>query len=361
MRKLPAQGARIPATIGRTGIQIYKDENGKDIREYRPPDEVFSDASLDSLRAAPVTRMHPSEFVDGRNWQALALGSVSDVAPDRLTIDKFEFIRTDLLVFREDALEEIASKALVELSAGYTATLDHTPGITPQGEPYDRVQRSIRYNHVALLPVGHARAGSEARLRLDGHQAIIETNLSDTIKDTMLKVILDGISYEAGSESHLEAVKKHVDSATSRAEALSAANADLKSKLDAATQENAKLEGERDQLKQTLDAAPALESLVAAELTFRSDMIKILGADFDFAGKAHKDVKLAALEKLGAKIDASKEELWIDAYLQSRLDAPVVHETYKAHEKKADEAPQSVTEIADTAFKKSWASHEGTK
>ncbi len=44
----------------------------------------------------------------------------------------------------------------MQLSAGYELDLDRTPGTAPDGRRYDAVQRNIRINHVAAVPLGRA-------------------------------------------------------------------------------------------------------------------------------------------------------------------------------------------------------------
>ena len=41
--------------VGRTGILVYKTFDGKERREYRPPDEAFKSESLASLKGKPIT------------------------------------------------------------------------------------------------------------------------------------------------------------------------------------------------------------------------------------------------------------------------------------------------------------------
>jgi hypothetical protein len=55
------------------------------------------------------------------------------------------------------AIEAFQNGEARELSVGYTTDLSWTPGVTPDGATYDGVQRSIRANHHALVPV--ARGG----------------------------------------------------------------------------------------------------------------------------------------------------------------------------------------------------------
>ena len=61
---------------------------------------------------------------------------------------------------------ERLGKDLIEVSCGYRCDLDSTPGISPEGEPYDAIQSNIRLNHVALLPANKGRAGRDVKLLL---------------------------------------------------------------------------------------------------------------------------------------------------------------------------------------------------
>jgi|SRR5688572_19211523 len=183
-----AGGARVPASIARTGIQVYLDANGKQVREYRAPDVVFDQAALDSLASIPVTIGHPGS-VDAGNWRRHAVGHVTDAPPARRADGDVEWLDSAIVVQDAAALARIERGELVEVSMGYLADVVHEPGVTPSGEHFDAVQRGIKFNHLALLPLGGARAGSGARLRLDGNE---EPESSPTSEEIM-KVKIDGI------------------------------------------------------------------------------------------------------------------------------------------------------------------------
>ena len=76
--RTPQGGLRVPAAVTRTGVFRYVDVNGREVREYRPADEVFAPESLATLRGAPVTDLHPTEPVTAATWSALAKGHVCD-------------------------------------------------------------------------------------------------------------------------------------------------------------------------------------------------------------------------------------------------------------------------------------------
>lgn len=158
---------RVPAIIARTGVQVYQYDDGTEVREYRPPEEVFDQDSLATWRGLSLTIGHPSIPVDPSNWGNLTVGHVGDSVgenPHFRGVNENRYLTADCVVKDAQAIELIARGELVELSCGYFADVDRTPGITPEGEPYDQIQRAIVGNHVALGPRGWGRAGSEVRL-----------------------------------------------------------------------------------------------------------------------------------------------------------------------------------------------------
>jgi hypothetical protein len=99
--------------------------------------------------------------VTPQNTRELRRGHVSgDVRADG---DK---IAAALVIDDAELIEKIAAGKVREISCGYRCDTEETPGVH-EGEAYDRIQRNIRYNHVAVLRRG--RAGSDVRIRLDGN------------------------------------------------------------------------------------------------------------------------------------------------------------------------------------------------
>ncbi|WP_338571523.1 DUF2213 domain-containing protein [Pseudomonas canadensis] len=154
---------RVPGRVARTGIQEYlARELGLDgdpmrvVRVYRPEDEVFNDASLSTYDASDVTNNHPHSLVTAATYKGVAVGVVR--GPGRRDGD---FVICDLIVKDQKTIDEIIG-GKCELSAGYTAIYDETPGVTEDGQAYDYIQRDIKINHVAI--VERARAGANARV-----------------------------------------------------------------------------------------------------------------------------------------------------------------------------------------------------
>lgn len=154
---------KVPGRVARTGIQEYlARELGLDgdpmrvVRVYRPEDEVFNDASLGTYDASDVTNNHPHSLVTAATYKGVTVGVVR--GPGRRDGD---FVICDLIVKDQKTIDEIIG-GKCELSAGYTAIYDETPGVTEDGQAYDYIQRDIKINHVAI--VERARAGANARV-----------------------------------------------------------------------------------------------------------------------------------------------------------------------------------------------------
>ncbi len=306
-KRTGAGGARVPATIARTGVQVYHDAAGREVREYRPADEVFAALSLDSLSSIPVTVGHPGS-VDAGNWRRHAVGHVSDAPAARRQDGPAEWLETSVVISDAAALSRVSSGDLVEVSMGYTADVVAESGTAPDGQRYDAVQRNIRFNHLALLENGRARAGRGARLRLDAN-GDEEMKLDSNEGAAKSRVKVDGIDCEYGSETHVQMLERRATQAAERADAQAALVAAHATEIGA--------------LKAKLDAVPApqnVEALVAAELAFRADMLPLLPKGYKFDGRSRDDVRYDAVgADAAAKIRALPEGQR-EGYLQAKLD-----------------------------------------
>lgn len=241
--------------VGRTGILVYRNADGTERREYRPPEEAFRADSLASLMGKPITIGHKAFVTAGNAAQVAPVGSVLSAGRQ-----DGNNIVADIVVYNLDT----ASR---ELSCGYTLTLDETPGKTPDGQRYDAVQRNIVYNHLAIVPQG--RAGV-ARLNMDGSQVIDEEDNSkeDNKMAEMSKIRLDsGIEYDCAPEVKVEIEKMRKDSADMKKEADK-----LQAKFDAL---EAELKKEQEGRKADAEKAKAnFDEAVKA----RVDLLKVAEA-----------------------------------------------------------------------------------
>jgi hypothetical protein len=294
--KTPQGGLRIAAHLTRVGVFKYDDGNGGTIAEYRPREEVEHADSLATLTDAPFTVGHPG-MVTPDNHASHATGHVRDPRMDG------ERVAATVVVQGRKAIRAI-EKGTRQLSCGYTCKLDETPGTTPTGERYDRVQRNIRYNHVALVDRG--RAGDDVRLRLDaaGNQS--------TGDESMEIERIDGVPYTVGTEAHTAACARRDEAERKRkadADALQAKYDKAAADLAAAQAENARL------------ADPArLDEAAAARAKLVDVARRVLGDKIKLDGMSDAAVRLAVVAKVNPtmRLDGKSE-----AYVQPLYDAAV--------------------------------------
>lgn len=244
--------------VARTGVYEYRNPDGTIRREYRPADEVFASDALNSFRGKPITVLHPKK---GKITAANAFGTaIGSILSDGYPKDE-KYVACDIVIFAPDKVGKHR-----ELSLGYRCDCEETPGVSPDGQAYDAIQRNIRINHLAVVPV--ARAGMKARLNCDGDE-IFESEGTQN----MSKFKIDGVEHEVH-----EAVANYITALQSRADAaeagltatketlagVTASKTELQTKLDAMTGERDGVQGkldamtaERDSLKSKVDAAEA--------------------------------------------------------------------------------------------------------
>lgn len=331
---------RVDGYLSRTGIQIYDRGNGTMAREQRDASEVFSKDSLASMRGMPVTIDHPPmKMVDEKNWRGLTYGHVGDDVGKAA-----DGVHTKASIWVLDGLaqQQIIDGRLVELSIGYYAELDETPGINSRGERYDARQVNIRGNHLALLETNQARGGRDCRLRLDSEgNARYENDEAPPIADTTmmrskpnrvlssshsrkrdqkmtvkLKVRADGYDHEveAESDSLIVALEKErakkkeiIDSMTNELDR-------LKAKLDTELAKTAELE---EKLRVATDP-DAITKAVEERTQLKKDAFVIAGKDIECSGDSLA-IKRATLNAIGVKLD-DKSDAYIEACFDARLE-----------------------------------------
>lgn len=151
---------RVRATFSRAGAQRYRRPDGSVAVEYRPEEEVARRDALLSLANLPVTLEHPPELLTPdtvREHQRGFTGSNVEY--------KSPFAYGIVTITDREAIDAVKRGDAREVSVGYRVQFDPTPGVTPQGERYDGIQKNISGNHLAITR--EARGGHEMRLHFD--------------------------------------------------------------------------------------------------------------------------------------------------------------------------------------------------
>lgn len=317
LERTPTGGIRVPANIGRDGLLRYQRADGSVRIEFRPPEEAFAAASLESVADAVVTVGHPPDaLVTPRTVRQYGVGHVRGPgARDG------SHVVAQLAVLDASAIDRIATRDLVEISSGYTCLFEPTPGTTANGERYDGVQRSIRYNHVALLPAGAGRAGRDVKLRFDGAEVRLEPEEPELqTRNDAMKETIDGREYTVGSAEWALAHAKRL----ARLDELEKKDAkegdDLAAKVDELTKARSALEKELADAKTKIDELTKklgepmdekkMDSLVAERSSVLDAARRILGPDAKLEGKSNDALRREAITKLdgaAALLEGGKE------------------------------------------------------
>ena len=306
----------VPAYLTSVGIFEYRDAAGTVTRELRHPDEVFSVASLDTLRNATVTDLHPSEMVNASNWKKHAIGSVAGgVKRDG------NFVAGELVINESTSIGRIDNGERGELSCGYDCELDYTPGEI-NGRHYDAIQRNIRYNHVAIGPENWGRAGGDVALRLDSGAAFAQFETKQprpgpkpeprTTVTMKRRFTIDSVSFEVDAdEGFFQALSRNFDSAKATIVGLTTERDGEKKRAD---EEKARADAETVKVA---DKEKHFDSKVAGQLKLRKDATTILPADYSYDGKAERDVMVDAITVKDKTFDAKDQS---DDYIRARFD-----------------------------------------
>lgn len=293
----------------RTGLQSYLGSElglptNDVISVYRPESEVFSRESLASYANKPISDDHPPEFVTSDNWSKYGKGDIgSDVVRDG------EFVSVSYKIMDGDTIAKVkAGKS--EVSMGYMAEIDFQDGVTPDGEPYQAIQKNIRINHLAIVDRG--RAGKECGFTdaQNWGTSPITKVLGDHNVD-LKTLIVDGLTVET-TDTGVAAIQKIADDKNLVAKQLADAKAEHETAINAKDAELAKKDAEIDALK----AAKLSDVEIDAKVQARSDLLAKAKsvADTDFTGLSDADIKKAAVvAKLGDAAIEGKTEAYIDA------------------------------------------------
>jgi hypothetical protein len=258
---------RIKAPVARTGVYKYRLPDGSIQREYIPPDTLFSEDSIDSLKLKPVTKSHPSKFVDSKSFNQEAVGFTSEKIDAE---HESKLLMVDFLVTSEDGISYINS-GVNQLSPAYTCEVEMVSGLSPDGERYDAVQRNRKYNHLAL--VDKARGGDLLSFKMDSEDDTeigIQTDVIITEGDgKMAKSIkIDGVDHaiEDSVATHIAELNKEIE----KIDSLENEKVSLQAKIDAK-------DAEIETLKQSQISEEEINKRVDSKVSVIEAAKKVLG------------------------------------------------------------------------------------
>jgi hypothetical protein len=323
------------AVVTNIGVFSY-DKEGAPLYELRHPEDVFASASLDTYKNKPMTNDHPFEMVDVSNVEKYQVGFTGS----EVINDPYHVI-VPLTITDAQTIQDIENGKR-GLSCGYTCELeDAEPGAMYLGVPYNKRQKNIQMNHIAVVDKG--RAGDAARMRLDSQSdVVISTHRRDTqMADVKLRTVnLDGVDFQAEdkviealktAEAKADAASKAVETVTAEKSAIEAERDLLKGKCDSLGKENEGLKAAH------LDEAE-IEKRVSSRIALRlvADKAGVEVKD----GMDEKAIKIAIVQikAPSMKLDGKATE-----YIDAAYDL-VQNEDAASMDPEADEATRKLNE-----------------
>lgn len=337
----------VKAPITRPGVFPYLKRDGGVEMEAKLPEELFSEKTVKSANAKPVTDDHPSVAVTAANYHEYAKGLTHTDAEVRDHKLYISFTITDSATIQK------VKNGKRELSIGFLADVSQENGIY-EGMQYDSVQRNMEINHLAIVERG--RAGSSIAIRNDSMAYMVDS--IDTNKNKqggnkhMPKLVIDSTDYEVDA-----VVKARVDTLEAQLEAANAKVADLDKITGARDALQTKLnekEAELATAKENTLTADALDQAVENRMLLVGKAKKILGDSFDYTGKTDRAIKEAVISsaKKDFKGDGKSDD-YINAFYDSLTE--IVEDKGFTHSALFSDAKGKEKEIQDEINQKKQA------
>jgi hypothetical protein len=343
--RTPQGFIRADAVIARTGVQVYRRQDGSLQREYRPPETVFHPDALESFSLAPLTLGHPPVPVTAQNVHEYRVGTTGEIVARK----DGKYVATKVLITDPRAISSVERGDTVELSCGYECDLDFTPGVTPEGERYDAVQVSVRGNHVALVATG--RAGPNVRIKMDGNHAVtgsLKLDVNDAVqvssdplphfqycggrvmKKDKVAIKIDGMDFEVKprvAQAIAKLDKQHAEEiGTLKAQLATAKGESEKLKADAAAE---KTRADAAEAKSKTTEAGARER-AAQRFDLEEKSRKVLGTEVKLDQMTDDQIRRAVVTKLDNTIKLDGKD---EAYVLARYDVAIEDASKKASKK----------------------------
>jgi uncharacterized protein len=306
-QKTPEGYLTVDAPIARSGVFPYRRGDQSVVMEAKLPEDIFSDATVSSARAKPVTDNHPNEPVTLANFSIYSKGlSHTDSRVEN------DMLKVSITVTDEDLIRKIESGQQKEISIGFLSDVVPEPG-QYNGDDYQFVQRNIEINHIAVVERG--RAGPQVSIRNDSDAWQIEDTGGN---ETMATYKIDGKDYEVDS-----AVKSHIDALNAKLDAaeVKVQNHDtLQGKFDALKIKSDGLEADLKKAEEQQLSEDQLDAAVEARTELIAGAKTYLGDDFEFKGKKEREIKEAVIQKVNPDFKGDSRS---DDYVNAFYDATV--------------------------------------
>lgn len=342
-------------TLSRVGVQVYDGSQlteagfkpGQPVRVQRDAEDVFSEASLKSLRGLPVTVGHPpGGLITPENAAQYVVGAVGDeVRRDGSNV------RSTMTIWDQKGLDAIKS-GISEVSLGYNHQIDSNPGISADGQAYDARQFEIRGNHLALVSRGRCgpscRYESIATDSAGNEPCECQTEEGKNMaQPTLISMDCDGVSIDL-TETGAQLVKRKFAADAAALEdvttKLAAADAKAKTLTEDAAKKDARISELEGQLVTANDAAkPEAIAERAKERKTVCDAAQAIAPEFTINDSMDLDeIKLGALKAKGVAGIDDKDAVSVNASFDAHKDMAsnaANSDMYSGYQHSNDSAP----------------------
>ena len=345
--RTPEGYLRGEAIVSKTGVFPYLNADGSTRWELRHPDDILTQATLDSIKQIPVTLEHPDELVTSENAKELQIGFIGDT----VRIDGPNIIAS-FTVTDAAAIDQI-ERGKKGLSLGYKVKLDEEAG-TYNNQNYTHRQRMTHVNHLAVVSAG--RVGPEARINLDGAAVCIQEEPIMADK-TLAQVRLDGITYDAAPEVANALNKAEAALETARADA-EKTKADMQKEIDGLQAKIDEYKAKMDDMEKKRGDA-AIAEMVKGRVSLISTASKIVKDSADLIDMTEREIMEAAIKVKHDGLDLTGKS---DDYVRARFDTivegladePAREQMRDTTPKREDNAPKDHRADAAEAMRNMW-------
>lgn len=300
--------AEVP--VARTGLQDYAGwEVGRPdlarVSVYRPPETVFADSYLASMAHKPVTNDHPTEDVTADNWDGLAKGWTGET----IRKDEANGLVYVPMMLADGKLIDAVESGKREVSCGYTCELEWRDGVTPDGAPFQAIQKNARINHIAVVKRG--RAGSTCRIG----DSWAEFNDKEPVVATNKIITFDGLPVEV-----TDAAEAVINKLTDARDALKSELADAVKELSDARAEHdraiAAKDAELAEAKSKVMDQAEIDRLADAKADVVTLAKAIVGDSIETAGKTVAEIRREVVAAKGVTVDGKSDD-YVEAYFDT--------------------------------------------
>ncbi|SIS59560.1 hypothetical protein SAMN05421687_11066 [Salimicrobium flavidum] len=165
--------------VTKPGVYPYGREDGSIQNELKHPGDIYSDRTVQSCNAKPVTDDHPNEPVNMKNIKAYGKGMSHTDAKVQSGDIMVGFTITD------EALIEKIYDGKREISLGFMTDLVAEDG-TYNNKNYQFRQTNVEVNHIATVDQG--RVGPEAAIKGDACRTSMKVKSPESILGRIQKV-----------------------------------------------------------------------------------------------------------------------------------------------------------------------------